>query len=153
MDEKSLSPLFPEGGRRWGGRGAVVTNDWCITEWKHMSNSNKNTLFCKGKCYEHFYKVSAFSFIPHMASEEMIFQYFFPNWAFRLSNSVVWTKLIGLQGSKFFLRLARPIRQVVPNCYWSFNNNLALLVLAIIQLSISRIRLDCNAFDASPMTS
>ena len=26
MDEKSLSPLFPVGG------GAVVTNDWCITD-------------------------------------------------------------------------------------------------------------------------
>ena len=25
MDEKSLSPLFPV------GRGAVVTNDWCIS--------------------------------------------------------------------------------------------------------------------------
>ena len=32
MDEKSLSPLFPVGGGPGGGgRGAVVTNDWCIS--------------------------------------------------------------------------------------------------------------------------
>ena len=44
--------------------------------------------------------LQSFIFIPLMASEEMIFEYFFSNLAFRLhgnqSNSVVWTKFIWL---------------------------------------------------------
>ena len=37
MDEKSLSPLFAV--VRWGRAGAVVTNDWCITEREHAWGS------------------------------------------------------------------------------------------------------------------
>ena len=48
MDEKSMSPLFPEGGGVcvWGG--AVVTNDWCIKP--EIPNFNC-TLLVRLSCY------------------------------------------------------------------------------------------------------
>ena len=62
-----------------------------------MSNDNKNAFFVEANVIN----ISTnFSFVPLMASEEKIFEYFFADLGFgchgNKSNSAVWTKFIWL---------------------------------------------------------
>ena len=55
----------------------------------HNSTAIKNTIFMEANLTD---ILQSFSFIPHMASEEMIFFFFF----FLCGNSEVWIKIICL---------------------------------------------------------